>query len=121
VHLSTEPISASQELRAVKVWRWEDQVSSPPSQITKPAMERVLKRSSWMGGSSGYGTDWSCGPQFASVNRVMRDGSRGNWTKDSMLEYILLENWMPRSNVPLRYWIVYLTASMWLGEQSLLY
>ena len=51
----------------------------------------------------------------------MIDGSRENWTKDSMLEFTLLENWMPRSDVPLRYRIVYLTASMWPEDQLLLY
>jgi len=36
-----------------------------------------------MGGSFGLGTDWSCGPQFASVRGVSWDGSVGNLTKDS--------------------------------------
>ena len=75
-------------------------------------MEHVLKRSSSMGGLFGSGTDWSCGPQFTSINGVMMDGSSRNWTKDSMLEFILLENWMLRSDVPLRYLMAYLTASM---------
>ena len=69
-----------------------------------------------MGGSSGKRTDWSCGAQFASVNGVMMDGSKGNWTKDSILEYILLENWMLRSDVPLKYQIAYLIELMWPGE-----
>ena len=84
-------------------------------------MEGVLNRSFSMGGSSGSGTDWSCGPQFVSVNGVMMDGSSGNWRNDSMLELMLLENWILRSDAPLRYLMAYLTASMWPGEQLLLY
>jgi len=57
VHSSTELISASQKLRAVYVWCLEDQVSGPPSQMTKPAIERVLNRSSSIGGAFGRGTD----------------------------------------------------------------
>jgi len=67
-------------------------VSGPPSQMTKPAIERVLKRSSSIRGAFGAGTDWSFGPQFASVNGVMIDGFSGNWTKDSKFELFLLEN-----------------------------
>ena len=69
-----------------------------------------------MGGSSGSGADWFCGPQFASANRVMMNGSSGNWTKGLMLEIILQENWMPRSDVPLKYEIAYLTVLIWPGD-----
>ena len=117
MHSSTEPISALQELRAVYVWRLEVQVSGSPSQMTKPAIERVLKRSSSIGEASGEGTDWSCGPHLALVNGVMIDGFRGNWTKDSIFELFLLENWIPRSDVPL----TYLTESIWPGKQLLVY
>jgi len=81
----------------------------------------VLNRSSSIRGASESGTDWSCGPQLALVNGLMIDGLRGNWTKDSVIELFLLENWIPRSDVTLRYRIVYLTESIWPGEQLLLY
>ena len=96
-------------------------MSGPPSQMTKPAIERVLKRSSSIGAAFGAGTDWSCGPQLALVNGVMIFGLSGNWTKDSIFELFLLENSMPRSEVPFRYRMVYLTESIWPGEQLLLY
>ena len=78
-------------------------MSRLPSQMTNPAIERVLNRSSSIGGASGAGIDWFCGPQLASVNGVMIDGFRGNWTKDSIFESFLLENSIPRSDLPLRY------------------
>jgi len=121
VHWSTEPISASVELRAVYVWRLAAQSTGPPSQITKPAMERDLKRSRKIGGSSGCGTDWSCGPQLESVRAVRESGSKGNLTKDSSADEDLLENLMPRSAVSMRYRMAYLAESIWPGEHLLLY
>ena len=88
--------------------------------MTKPAIERVLNRSSLIGGAFGAGTDWSCEPQLASVSGVMIFGSSGNLTKDSIFELFLLENSMPRSAVPFRYRMAYLTESIWPGEQLFL-
>ena len=78
VQLSTEPISACAELRAVYVWRLDCHVRGPPNQMTNPAIERLLNSSSNMGSSDSFGTDWSCGPQFVSVKLCSLVGSRGN-------------------------------------------
>ena len=40
--------------------------------------------------------------KLASMRGVLMDGSKGNWSNDSMLEFVLLENSMMRSAVPLR-------------------
>ena len=102
MHWSTEPISASAELRAVYVWHLAAQSTGPPSQITKPAMEQDLKRSRKIGGTSGWGTDWSCRPQLESVRALRVSGSKGNLMKDSSSEVDLLENLIPRSAVSMR-------------------
>jgi len=102
VHWSTELISASAELQAVYVRRLAAQSTGPPSQIMKPAMERDLKSSRKIGGLSGCGTDWSCGPQLESVMAVRVSWSKGDLTKDSRLEEDLRENLIPRSAVSMR-------------------
>ena len=115
VHSSTAYISASVELRAVIVWRLEHQWTGPPSQMTNPDMDLDLKRSScsWW---CGFGVDASWGPQFASVKGVSLDGSTGNLTNDSRGLQSLLENRIPMSLVPLRYFMTCFAASMWPGE-----
>ena len=47
-------------------------------------------------------TDWSCGPQLASVRGTMLAGSNGNWRKDSISALLQLENLIPRWLVPFR-------------------
>ena len=70
----------------------------PVNGATKPDYKagdgaRDLKRSRKIGESSGFGTDWSCGPhQLESIMAVREDASKGNLTKDSRLEEDLLEN-----------------------------
>ena len=59
VQSSTEPILACAELRAVYVWRLDWHVRGMLSQMTKPAMKRLLNSSSNMGSLVSFGTDWS--------------------------------------------------------------
>ena len=66
-----------------------------------PEIDRLLKRS--RGGLSGFGLDWSCGPQLASVKGVICVGSSGNLTKTSSAEFLLLVKEMPKCFVPFKY------------------
>ena len=60
-------ISASAELRAVMVWRLDDQCSGPCNAMRWPEMDRVLKRSRSCCEVAVVGVDASCGPQLASA------------------------------------------------------
>jgi len=83
----------------------------PLSHMMKPEMERDLKIS--MGGSDGFGLDWSWGPQFASVKGVIVLLERGNLKKELRVEFLRLWKEMPRCFVPLRYLRTRLAASRW--------
>lgn len=64
----------------------------PPSHVMKLAMDLDLNRSSATGGSDGFGTEASWGPQLASQAGVILDGSTGNLMKESSLWLFRLLN-----------------------------
>lgn len=65
-------------------------------------MDRDLNRSSSCGGSLGFGTEASCGPQLASEKGWSLVGSIGNLTNDSINVLRRLEKDIPKFLVPLR-------------------
>ena len=88
VHSSVAYISASAELWAVMVCRFDCQCIGPFSHMINPESDRVLKRS--RGGAFFVGLDWSWGPQLASVNGVIDVVLTGNLTKALMVGFWLL-------------------------------
>ena len=49
------------------VWRFEHQCTDPPNHIKKAGIDLDLNKSNNISGELGFGTEASCGTQFASV------------------------------------------------------
>jgi hypothetical protein len=119
VHSSVAYISASAELLAVIVCRFDIQWRGPLKYIKNPERDLLVK-SSVVRVSFLRGFDWSCGPQFASQSPVMGLSS-GNFTYDSTLCCSLLLKLIPKDLVPFRYRIVRLTWSRCLSVHFSVY
>ena len=74
-------------------------------------MDLDLNGSRYCVGDLGFGTDWSCGPQFAYVNEVMPGSESGNLMNASMADNEFWWNVIPNSLVECRYFIAYFLSS----------
>ena len=112
-HSSVAYISASAELLAVIFCLLDDHDTGPLAIIIRcPEIDLDWNSSYLLCRVRSVGLLWSCGPQFASVSAVGRDGLSGKLRWASMELSGCCWKRIPRVDVPFRYFITRFATSM---------
>ena len=84
----------------------------PPYHMIYPEMDLDLNVSSSGGVLPGFTFDWSCGPQFASINAVMDFGLSRNFMNVLIFDVFELVKAIPYFLAPRRYRTTRFAASI---------